>query len=236
MKKILYIILFILLGFYFYQIICNEHFENTTIKYYDYGNINSKKLCIVAGVHGNEPAATILLNNMIKNKYFNNTNFFIRIIPVANEYGIKNNTRYQNNILYPDINRNFIENGLDSSSKQLIELTKDMNLILDFHEGWGFHKINPTSIGSTVTVSKNMKELGNIIINNLNKIIKKEAYKFILLDDICDIDSTLGCYSNNNNMNYILVETTGQNDIQPLEIRHTQIKNVIDTVLNHMSQ
>jgi hypothetical protein len=109
-----------------------------------------------------------------------------------------------------------------------------MDLILDFHEGWGFHKINPTSIGSTVTVSKNMKELGNIIINNLNKIIKKEDYKFILLDDICDIDSTLGCYSNNNNMNYILVETTGQNDIQPLEIRHAQIKNVIDTVLNHM--
>ena len=121
MKKILYIILFILLGYYIYININFEYFENT-IKYYDYGNTKNKKLCIVAGVHGNEPAASILLNNMIKNNYFLSSNIFIRIIPVANEYGIKNNTRYQNNILHPDINRNFIENGLDTSSKQLIEL------------------------------------------------------------------------------------------------------------------
>jgi len=215
-------------------------FFNDLIEYYDYGNINSKyKLCIVAGIHGNEPAASILLNKLIQEKYFKNIdeNIFIRIIPNVNKFGITFNTRYQNNIKHPDINRNFIENSDDDGYKKIIELTKNMDLILDFHEGWGFHKINPTSLGSTITISpgKNMKELGKHIIRNLNNIIPKKEHKFILLKNTCRIKSSLGCYSTHNNTNYILVETTGQNNIQKLEIRHKQIYNVIITVISHFT-
>ena len=211
---------------------------NDVIEYYDYGNINSKyKLCIIAGVHGDEPAASILLNKLIQDKYFENIdkNLFIRIIPNVNKFGLTFNTRYQNNIQEPDINRNFIENGLDNVSKEIVELTKNMDLILDFHEGWGFHKINPKSLGSTITVSsgKHMKKIGKQIIINLNNIIPKKEYKFILRKNTCKIQSSFGCYSTNMMKNYILVETTGQNNIQKLEIRQKQIYNVIRTVISN---
>ena len=213
-------------------------YDNDII-YYDYGNTNAKhKICIIAGVHGNEPAASILLNKMIQDNYFENINkdLFIRIIPSANRFGLMFNSRYQNNIHYPDINRNFVNNGLDNISKEIIELTKDMDLILDFHEGWGFHQINSASMGSTITISpgKNMEKLGNHIIRNLNNIIPRKEYKFILRKNICKIKETLGCYSTNMMTNYILVETTGQNDIQKLEVRQEQIKNIIETVLNNI--
>ena len=209
---------------------------NNDIKYYDYGDPNAKyKICIIAGVHGNEPAASILLNKMINNNYFdqNINNLFIRVIPIANKFGYKFNTRYQNNIFYPDINRNFINDGVDTTSKDIIKLTKNMDIVLDFHEGWGFHKINSDSLGSSITITSKMKELGNIIINNLNNIISEEKYKFVILENICDINSSLGCYSNKNNINYILVETTGQNDIQEMNIRQEQIFNIINTVINY---
>lgn len=233
---IIILLVFVLIIFIIYL-----YMFNNDVKYYDYGNMNAQyKICIIAGVHGNEPAASILLNKMINTNYFNQNinNLFIRVIPIANKFGSQFNTRYQNNIFFPDINRNFINDDTDNllfsdTSKDIIKLTKNMDLVLDFHEGWGFHKINSDSLGSTITITPKMKDLGNIIINNLNNIISNEQYKFVILENICDINSTLGCYSNNNNNNYILVETTGQNDIQKMKIRHDQIFNIINTVINY---
>ncbi len=209
-------------------------YYNKKIRYYDFNDYNSKiKICLIGGVHGNEPAGSITLLELIKNNYFNNKNIFIRVIPIVNEFGYKFNMRYQNNLKYPDINRNFSENGpTENISKELYNLTKDMDLIIDFHEGWGFHKIQPDSVGSTITITPNLKSLGYSIINNLNNIISNNNYKFILRTDICDIKTTLGCYMNNKNKNYLLVETTGQNDIQELSIRKNQIKNIIETIIN----
>jgi hypothetical protein len=224
----LYIIILI-----FFIIIIYFYFFNK-IKYYDF-NTNSKiKICFIAGVHGNEPAGSITLNELIKEKYFENKNIFIRIIPIVNKFGYNFNIRYQNNPFYPDINRNFSENGpVEKNSKELYNLTKDMDIVIDFHEGWGFYKINPESVGSTITVTPKLKYLGQKIINNINKNIVNLDYKFILRNDICEINTTLGCYLNNKNKNYILVETTGQNNIQPLYLRKNQIKNIIQTIINN---
>lgn len=215
------IILLILLLFYF------KFIKNQSIKYFDFGNKKSKiKICFLAGVHGNEPAGSYILIKLLKKNYFNNKNLFIRIIPVVNEFGLRNNIRYQNNILYPDINRNFTENdGIENMSKQLINLTKNFNIIIDIHEAWGFYNDNNGSIGSTITT--NMTNLGKIIINELNKDIDKKRYKFVLLDNLCKIKSTFGCY--NKNKKYMLIEISGQNDIQPIELRMNQIYTIIRT-------
>jgi hypothetical protein len=189
------------------------------------------KICLIGGVHGNERAGPIILQELVDNKYFESIKkeIFIRVIPCVNEFGFKFNTRYQNNIFHPDINRNYVNNGLCRISRQIIELTREMNLVVDFHEGWGFHRFQPSSLGSTLTVTKNITDLGKKIIDNINKGIKEDKYKFMLLYDICDIKTTLACYLSNKK--FILVETSGQNDIQPIGVRTEQIKVVIDTIM-----
>jgi len=192
----------------------------------------------MAGVHGNEPAGSILLNEILKTDYFKNIaeskNIFIRILPVCNNVGFYYGIRYQNNLIRPDINRNFVENGLDKTSRKIIELTKNSNFILDFHEAWGYYKINPDSIGSTLTPSINMRGIAEIIKNELNKKIKNDKHKFELRrkQDICSIKSAFSCFNNKLNKNYMLIETTGQRNKQPLKIRKDQIFTVIKTFLD----
>ncbi len=163
------------------------------INHYDYypvGNtINNSitKIGIVSGVHGNERAGPIVFSELVKNNYFEDimkkTNkMMFRVIPIVNTFGFKHNIRTQNTILNADINRNFHENGpIDTTSKELSKLIENMDIIIDFHEGWGFHKINPTSIGSTITVNKNSYNLGKYIVDELNKYIIDDKYKFTLL-------------------------------------------------------
>jgi hypothetical protein len=223
----IYIVIFFIIIIYIIT------FDND-IRYYDFGNIHSKyKICFIAGTHGNEPAGSITLLELIKNNYFTNNNVFIRVIPIVNNFGYKFGIRYQNNILHPDINRNFLNNGLCKVSKKLINLTHDFDLIIDFHEGWSFHKINNSSIGSTLTATEKSFNLAENIINEINKTIIKNEYKFILRRNICDISSTFGCYRKNIGKEYILVETTGQNNIQPLNLRKQQIKIVIDNIIKN---
>jgi len=225
LEYILIILLFIVITIYILSF-------NRKVKYYDYGKRDSKvKICLIGGVHGNERAGPIILQELVDNKYFESIKkeIFIRVIPCVNEFGFKFNTRYQNNIFHPDINRNYVNNGLCRISRQIIELTREMNLVVDFHEGWGFHRFQPSSLGSTLTVTKNITDLGKKIIDNINKGIKEDKYKFMLLYDICDIKTTLACYLSNKK--FILVETSGQNDIQPIGVRTEQIKVVIDTIM-----
>jgi hypothetical protein len=205
------------------------------IKYYDFGNKNSNiKICLIGGTHGNERASVIYLNYLINKKYFESIkkDIYIRVIPCVNKFGFLFNLRYRFHLFNPDINRNYINNGLDNISKQIISLTKDMDLIVDFHEGWGFHKINPSSLGSTITVTNSITDLGQKILSNINSTIKNEKYKFEILYDVCDIKSSLLCY--HSNKKFILVETSGQNNIQPLVIRTKQIQIILDTIFNNI--
>ena len=235
--EIILIIIVIFLLFNLYKFFT----YNQTIVYYDFGNPNSNiRILIMAGVHGNEPAGSILLNELLKTDYFKSIaetkNIFIRILPVCNNVGYHYGIRYQNNILRPDINRNFIGNGLDKTSKEIIELSKVANYILDFHEAWGFYQIHSSSIGSTLTPSENMRDIAKIIKIQLNKKIKIDKHKFLLRnrEDICNIESAFSCFNNKLNKNYILIETTGQRNKQPLEIRKDQVFTIINTFLSYI--
>jgi len=211
---------------------------NQTVKYIDFGDPNSTvKLCFIAGVHGNEPAASLLLEEMVTTDFFERIckekGVFIRVLPSVNEFGLKFGIRYQNSIINPDINRTFTDDGNDIISREIIELTKDSTLIIDFHEGWGFHLIDRDSLGSTLTVTKGLsEEIGNRVVQQLNQKIYEKEKKFMILDRICDIEAAFSCYSNRHGKNYMLVETSGQGDIQPLSVRHDQIQTIINTVLS----
>jgi hypothetical protein len=190
---------------------------------------------IQGSVHGNEPAGTeackILLNFYKFNKIKRGT---VIIFPIPNPIGLLLNIR--NNIISynKDINRNFINNGLCKISQKIITIVKKSDFIIDLHEGWGFYLLNNNSIGSTLTpTSKIMKKYSHIIVNNINKYIKNDYKKFVVLnEDDCNIHSSLRCLSYNLKKKYLLVETTGQNNIQPLNIRVNQMISIVNNLLN----
>lgn len=197
---------------------------------------NGLTLLIISGVHGNERAGPFVFNKLVKSGYFKQNTLFkkIYLIPIANEFGYKHNIRYQNDIFNPDINRNFFQNTNDTIAKFIDSYVQKSDIILDFHEGYDFHLINNTSVGSTIKTNKQ-----NIwvikILNNLNKIINNPNKKFTLSTSICSIKNTLGCYTHNfyNDKIYILIETTGQNEIQPMNIRERQIMTILSTILHY---
>lgn len=218
---------------------------------YEYNNNTNNannyiSLLIISGVHGNERAGPYLLNKLIKSNYFEQIikNAHLKkiikkiyVIPIVNKFGYKYNLRYQNDLFYPDINRNFYKSKdgpRDPIAKFIDNYIKKSDIIIDFHEAYDFHLINNRSIGSTIKTNNQSSLIFNIL-SNLNSLIHDPNKKFSLLtNSSCDIECTLGCYVYKYYPNkiYILIETTGQNEIQPIYIREKQIMIVLDTIFN----
>ena len=204
--------------------------------------IKGPTIFILGSVHGNEPAGTITSNTIIKDLSTNNKKDKIIIkkgkliiLPIPNPYGLKYNSRFQLSLFNPDINRSYIGDGVDKINKLILSIAKKSDYIVDLHEGWGFHKINRNSIGSTITIntSPNYDKLNNIgykIVDILNNKIINQNKKFTLLKRNnlkCNPYGSLGCWSEINKKKYILVETSGQYNIQKIPIRVNQQKTII---------
>jgi hypothetical protein len=187
--------------------------------------------------------------NMNKVKINNNRIIFI---PYVNYCALQLNNRQVPFI--GDLNRkfpiteNYNEDDLHPIIKEILIQIKQADFIIDFHEGWGYYKDNTGSIGSTITPTNTIisKQVADLVYDNLNNTINDNNKKFTILinddDNINknpnkygknqDIKYTLRYFANLKKENYILIETSGQNDIQDLDVRTTQARIVIDTVLN----
>lgn len=209
-------------------------------------------LGIIAGVHGNEPAASIALTTLLKTNdtLIRPKRGKIIIIPKANQCGLYENTRWhplENRKLFDfqqyDLNRKFNEyGGTNGKSEQIIETLQNCDLILDFHEGWGWNVTTrngwgPVSLGSSIFGTNH--PLASLVakrsVEEINKSIYDPNKKFVqLLNESCTIPSTLGCYFEKTNKAGVVIETSGQNDVQPLEVRMNQIKKVIEVAKSEL--
>lgn len=230
--KLVYVIIFVLLiilinkiffGYYGY-----EYLSNNDIKYWDFNYGSGLKIGFMGSVHGNEPAGCVGLGYLINSGYFNKIarekKIFIRVIPCINEWGIKRNSRYQPDFLYPDINRNFIGEGLEPVSQKVINLVKDLDWLIDIHEGYSYHLIDPKSVGSTLSPGPMVGNIAELMVQEVNKTIPDPNKKFVVLNDNnCKIPKTMACYRKSSGKKYILIEISGQNDIQPIGIRKNQV-------------
>ena len=255
--QIMIIILLILTLFIMFYIYCGYYLKNIcdNLEVFNYGEDNKKHILILGGIHGNEPAGSLAIKQLMEEININNTELNNKIIfvPYVNYCALQLNSRQVPFI--GDLNRkfpiieNYNEDKLHPIIKKLLVLVEKANFIIDFHEGWGFYKDKTGSIGSTITptntnISKNMAD---IVYTELNKNITDNNKKFTILidklDDNLDKDKysknedikyTLRYYANLIKKDYILIETSGQDDIQDLDIRIAQARTVIDTVLNNI--
>lgn len=192
---------------------------------------------LVGSIHGNEPVGSYTLTNMIINKEFKPIKGKLIVIKKANPCGLEKGVR-ENPWTGNDTNRQFNAlGGMDKLSKNIENILRYCDLIIDFHEGWGWHleTINnfKTSMGSTISpsVHKFWYNLALKIVNNINKTIPQKLKKFsIIWNESCKIKSSLACYAHLNSIPYILVETSGQNNIQPMKTREIHNRIVIQTI------
>jgi len=193
-------------------------------------------ILIVAGTHGNEPAASNYFSKLIKDKIKINRGKLI-IIPRVNDCALKLNMRSVP--LIGDINRKYyIDGETNGINEQIINIIKSnrIDFILDFHEGYDFHNYNSNSLGSTITYTDDKtgraKEIGKKLVEKINKTIEVDKKKFTLLDfNYKPIKGTLLEYLSQLNISGILIETSGQNNIQPLQKRLEQINLIFKNIL-----
>jgi hypothetical protein len=261
MKKIInsnnFLLLFIILifllilSYFLINKICNN---TESLDYFIYNSGNpGPTIAIIGGTHGNEPIGSIVIRELIEK--LNNKNIILKsgkliLIPDVNYCALRVGIRMIP--LIGDLNRKYPkklhENASCPINNKIINILKDADFILDFHEGWGFHRLNKDSMGSSITPSETKKsdELAHLIYGDINKSIVDKDKRFIIFvnDDrynknpdiyskLNDIKGSLRYYANINKKNYILIEITGQNNIQTLEIRRNQGNIIIDTVLKY---
>ena len=207
-------------------------------------------ICIVGATHGNEPSGYVAIKHLMdlfNTKKYTLTKGKLYLIPVVNYCGLKLNTRNGSNInIMDDINRNYVENTSNPINKKVLEYATKSNFILDFHEGWGYHTTS-NSIGSTITpITDNSMKIAQDMMRNINNIINDDTKKFAirtndkeLLKDNnyipnTEIKGTLSNYIKSiNNIDYILIEITGQSNNISMDLRLNQAMIFIDTLLDN---
>ena len=220
-------------------------------------------ILIVAGTHGNEPAASNYFTNLVNSTFKPNRGKMI-IIPRVNDCALKLNMRSVP--LIGDINRKYyisnkVNGGVNGDAnkvngevngvneinkvngetnkinKQIIEIinSNQIDFVLDFHEGYDFHNSNSNSFGSTISYTSDKtgkaKKYGENIVEKINETIIDEKKKFTLLDpNYKPIKGTLLEYLSGLNISGLLIETSGQNNIQPLQKRLEQIDLIFNWI------
>lgn len=228
-----------------------ELFNVGDIEFYDfYGPKPGLFICIISGVHGNEPSGPYTLRNMLRAGEFKIARGHLRIIPAANSWGLANNSRYQSafGLLNPygDINRNYTKNGgVDPTSQRILQLVAGADLILDIHDGYDFHCSNADSVGSSVspTAAPLAQKIAQDAVAEINatalaspRVAKKCVQFMILRNESCKIPTTLACWAQQNARAYILAEITGQQTENQLPIvaRDKQVRIIINRILQEM--
>jgi hypothetical protein len=72
-------------------------------------------------------------------------------------------------------------------------------------------------------------------IQHINMDIKDKLKHFVSPDQAaCHIPTTLRCFVEKNNIEYILMETSGQGNIQPINVRIKQIHSAINVLFTNL--
>jgi hypothetical protein len=253
--NIIIILIISLIIFYFIYTSRDLNKICDNLEYYSYGSStpDNKTILILGGIHGNEPAGSYAIMKLMDDINTNKktTKNKLILIPYVNYCALQLNVRYilgigDLNRKFP-INKNYNEDNLHPIIKKLLLFIKEADVVIDFHEGWGFYKDNNSSIGSTITPSNtnNSINYANELYEIINKDIPDSKKKFTILvddDNLINTDKnkygknyyikqTLIYYINLIEKDYLLIETSGQNNIQGLDVRINQFTQIIDYII-----
>jgi hypothetical protein len=233
--------------------ICNS---DTSLNYYIYdSNKSGNTIAIIGGTHGNEPIGSIVIRDLIDK--LNKKEIILKsgkliLIPDVNYCALRTGIRMIPGI--GDLNRKYPkvihENSKCPITNKILNVIHNADFVLDFHEGWGFHRLNKKSMGTSITPTdtKLSNELANYLYNKINLTITEPTKKFIIFvndnryiknphkySQLNDIKGSLRYFQNINKKNYILIEITGQNNVQTLDIRMSQATLLLNSTLTYFN-
>ena len=201
------------------------------------------RVFMIGGTHGNEPAGTLGLEQLMNQLHSGKMKLesgFIAIVSHPNKLGLSCNSRWLlHRLWHRDLNRNYqttdFEQANEPISRRITTWIRDYNInfILDFHEGWGYSIVQRDSMGSGIFpgLMHNSKQIAEDIVVSLNHSISNPSKKFTLQLNKHPTIRSLKNHANYKKIDYILVETSGQNDIQPKSVRIEQVLHIIHHIL-----
>ncbi|MEM7233351.1 MAG: succinylglutamate desuccinylase/aspartoacylase family protein [Planctomycetota bacterium] len=148
--------------------------------------IDGPTLLVLGGVHGNEPAGSRFAEELCdwhpsKGRWI--------IIPRVNVPALDAHERRDPGVKTSlgDLNRNFPRRSGDAPRGALAQAiwrlaeNVDPDWVVDLHEGYDFHQVEPKSVGSTVISTKHRTALryADDIIAAVNRTIDREDRKFV---------------------------------------------------------
>lgn len=163
-----------------------NHICNTEPEYFMYsGKQIGPTILFLGATHGNEPsgyhAIKKYMNKLNSNKIKLEKGILI-FVPVVNYCGLQLIER--KNPILGDINRLYdIHNDNNNNINSfIIKLVKKADIIIDFHESYGFSKVFNYSMGSTLSPveTKLSHKIANKIISKLNKKINDKYKKYAI--------------------------------------------------------
>jgi predicted deacylase len=237
---IILVVILLLVIFLVYQSACNN------IETYIFtSNTDGPTVLLIGGTHGNEPAGSVALLELVSNLELTGIKSGkLIIVPQVNKCGLSLGIRFQPQNLLTlgltgsiDLNRSYSEESPGCPiATQLNSVVSKADWVMDLHEGWGYHKENPMSMGSGVYYGKTeeSEKVAEEITDNLNKEIPYPNKQFV-----CkrweEQPGTLRSLCDTKGVNYILVETTGQGNVQPLDVRSEQHLKLVTELLKKLN-
>jgi hypothetical protein len=208
------------------------------------------RVLIIAGIHGDEPAPSIALDEMLNDGTLRIQG--VLVLNHVNSDGLGNNTREDSH--GRDLNRIFRTLRMDDepnpSVKQIHNLIvrKQVGLILDLHEGYYFRQQQTCTVscncplGNTIFCSKEAIALDRdggwreAVLQAANSSVISDKESYVMLDYICPKRSgTLREFASLHNLPYVLVEVARGGIAAPypvcLEARKQQIRDVVTAAL-----
>ena len=228
MKNKIYIILslfLIVLSIYFVK--CNG-FQVYTLQSF---KSELPHTLLLASTHGNEPAGYHALMRLIKEDPVINKGK-LTIIPVTNTCGLTFCMR-ENPFGFYDINRHYpSQSFLNNHIKHYVDKA---DWIIDLHEGWGFHKLDHRSVGSGIysNASEKAKQLTETLVQSINTTIVDTNKQFVTFD-IPKVNGSLREYCSRIGKNYVLIETSGINNLQHIDIRIQQHLHIVKDIIQKL--
>ena len=171
---------------------------------------------ILAGTHGNEPAPSLFLEQIVRNRdAFPRDSQFV-IVPHVNPWACRFGVRS----LWSDINRSWPSGH--RINRRLQSLIDRSDLVIDFHEAWGFNTCQPQSLGQTIYSNHTSRRVTRAV-DALNQHYSG-CMQWRELDTLPHEDGTLDNYCTARRIPYVLVELAGQRDIVPRETRYAEMQ------------
>jgi hypothetical protein len=195
---------------------------------------------VLAGIHGDEPAPPVAASRI---RGWSVVSGRLLVVPKVNPPALSAGTRHTPGDKPFDLNRHFPGSGRDAPEEGMASaiwslLARErVTWLVDLHEGWDFHRINPRSVGSSVTYVPGApsagasKEMATFVLDAINGADDPPRHPFVLLSP-GPARSVARAVSEQRGLRSLVIETTKLG--QPLDKRVTQHERAVREVLTRL--